>query len=843
MIGLKEGALTGKARLEMEGEDTAMVLHVSPLATPDGDGGAERPFACVEEARDAIRRMKAGGTLQGPVTVYLHDGTHYLSHTLELTGEDSGGAEHPVVYRSAPGAKARMSGGEVVTDWTKGRNGAYSARIAGSRRVRSLRVGERPAVLARYPSYDADNPRTGGWLFADWWGRPWERGNFRTAVRGLDAAGAYLEWDVRCRSEGRYTAWIAYATDAKDGSGRDLRVSVAAGDSTASALLPDSTVERGYDLRRVGELDLKAGDLTARLTNEAGGELALFCLLLSSDPAWEPASGIEVLQWWGDYRVNGLADGAELLILQAEAHDRFAGADVQVPRSEPPGKKDRIVTRRGDLPAWKRWDLVDVHLFPAWGWVNVVLPVDGVDAEASTLRISCDHDVRPGNRYFLAGSPEAMTEPGEFAHDPTEELISYLPRGDELEHEPAVAARLTTLVRITGSNIRLEGLTFCDADYTVPGGGYTPDDAAIVVSGADGGGDLVAICGCRFEHAGGYAVRLEERSRRALIERNEMHGLGGGGVLMIGDDATKPVDNRIIANTIVECGRVYKHIAAVYVTSGSRNHIAHNLIRRMPRYAISCKSSKGRSSHENVIEYNDIADTNLETNDTGAIETLGKDRVPSGNVIRYNLVRNAVGLKTTQHGEFMSPHYTWGIYLDDFSSGTLIYGNIVDGTVLGGVNLHGGKDNRIENNILLNGSERQISFSPYFNDPNDRYMSGNVAVRNIIAGPSSEFFIFGRQGVWYRDAVSECDSNLYWRTDGTDLEDPAADVTPEGSLEAWRAAGYDTHSVVADPRLTPDANGIPLPAPDSPVWALGFQPIPVDRIGPKGLEPAEGADR
>ena len=817
----------------------ATTLHVSPLATPGGDGSPDRPFVTVEAARDAIRRMKAGCTLQGPVTVYLHDGTHYLSDTLELTADDSGSAEHPVVYQSAPGAQARLSGGQVVTDWTRGPDGTYSARVAGSRRIRSLRVGDRAAALARYPSYDAENPRTGGWLFADWWGQPWERGNFRTTVRGLDAAGACLEWDVRCSREGRYTAWIVYATDANDASDRELRVSVAAGDSTASVLLPASTVERGYSLRRVGELDVRQGDLTARLTNETGGDFALFCVLLSSDPAWEPTDGIEVLQWWGDYRVNGLADGAELLILQAEAHDRSTGADVQVPRSEPPGKKDRIVTRRGDLPSWKRWDLVDVHLFPAWGWVNVVLPVVGVDDEGSSLQISCDHDVRPGNRYFLAGTPEAMTEPGEFAHDPADERIWYLPRGDELEHESAVAARLTTLVRITGSHITLEGLTFSDADYTVPGGGYTPDDAAIVVSGAGGGGDSVAICGCRFEHAGGYAVRLEDRSRRTLIERNEMHGLGGGGVLMVGDDATQPADNRIIANTIVECGRVYKHVAGVYVTSGSRNHIAHNLIHRMPRYAISCKSSQGRSSHGNVIEYNDIADTNLETNDTGAIETLGKDRVPSGNVIRYNLVRNAVGLKTTQHGEFMSPHYTWGIYLDDFSSGTLIYGNIVDGTVLGGVNLHGGRNNRIENNILLNGSERQISFSPYFNDPNDRYMSGNVAVRNIIAGPASEFFIFGRQGAWYREAVSECDVNLYWRTDGTDLEDPAADVTPEGSLAAWRAAGYDIHSVVADPMLTPDANGIPLPAPDSPVWELGFQPIPVDLIGPKGHRPTD----
>jgi hypothetical protein len=42
-----------------------------------------------------------------------------------------------------------------------------------------------------------------------------------------------------------------------------------------------------------------------------------------------------------------------------------------------------------------------------------------------------------------------------------------------------------------------------------------------------------------------------------------------------------------------------------------------------------------------------IIDTNLETNDTGGIEPLGRDRQDSGNIIRYNLIRNVVGLKTS----------------------------------------------------------------------------------------------------------------------------------------------------------------------------------------------------
>jgi hypothetical protein len=50
--------------------------------------------------------------------------------------------------------------------------------------------------------------------------------------------------------------------------------------------------------------------------------------------------------------------------------------------------------------------------------------------------------------------------------------------------------------------------------------------------------------------------------------------------------------------------------------------------------------------------------------------------------------------------------------------------------------------------------------------------------------------------------------------------------------QSWQALGGDRNSVVADPGfLAPEKDDYRL-APDSPAWALGFQPIPVDKIGP-----------
>jgi parallel beta-helix repeat protein len=815
-------------------------LHVDPCVETEGDGTTRFPFTTIEAARHAIRVKKLSPEIERfeAIRVVLHKGIHILTETLTLTSEDGGSESQPIVYTSAPGERAIISGGEKITDWRRGDDGVWTAKIAGASRVRTLRFGDDDAILARYPSFVPEHPTTGGWLFADWWGKSWERGNFNTSLRGAKHKGDRISWQADTSDAGEYHVWIAYSRGPEYGSlDTDLKVRVECtqkGDAFSAApfSLSHTAGGRGHRIERAGSFRLQPGSVEISLENVSGGDFGLHTVTLTDDSQWDPNEGIEILQFWGDFKISGLRDGAALFVLQAEAATEVRGEDILIPRSEPPGKRDRLVVMGGAVPEWSRWDLVDLHIFPAWGWVNQIIGIAAVDEATSTLWVDSPHDIRPGNRFFLAGSPEALSAPSEFFHDPHEQLIGYIPKGNEIETATGIAARLRTLIKISTTHVQFENIDFCDADYNVPDGGYSPNEAAIVFSGSE----HCTVENCRFSHLGGYAVRLEECSHHIKLITNSMKRLGGGAIVLTGDNETQPTDNEIIANVISECGRIFKHVSGVLISSGSRNHVAHNRISNMPRYAVSAKSHPGSSSRENIIEFNDIENTNLETNDTGAIETLGRDKEFSGNVIRYNRIRNVVGLKTTQRGEFMSPHYTWGIYLDDFSSGTTIVGNIVEGTVLGGVNLHGGRDNTIENNILLNGSERQISFSPIFSDPDDRSMQNNVALRNIIAGPPSEFFIFGRPGSWYRTAVSDCDYNCYHRYGG-DLHAEGAGATPEGPYESWQAAGFDAHSVVEDPLIEHDERGFAFPGKDSPVWKLGFKRIPVEKIGPEGYAP------
>ena len=150
-----------------------------------------------------------------------------------------------------------------------------------------------------------------------------------------------------------------------------------------------------------------------------------------------------------------------------------------------------------------------------------------------------------------------------------------------------------------------------------------------------------------------------------------------------------------------------------------------------------------------------------------------------------------------------------------------VFGNIVVSTVLGGVALPVGnpKNNRIENNIFVGSSGNQI----------DLRLSGvnNRFSRNIIYYSDAAARLFAANAS-ARSSISEFDHNLYFL---------AANQEPQirgiGSISDWKKLGFDQHSLVADPLFVDVGNGDYRLRPESPAFTLGFQPIPVDKVGPR----------
>lgn len=127
-------------------------FHVSPYGKDSNQGTTERPFATLRRARDAVRQHARNEA----ITVWLHDGIHYLQQPLTLTAVDSGSDQHPIVYRGLKDG-AVISGGQRLTlNWTEANDGIFKATTPGGLHIDQLFVDGKRQHMARYPNFDPE---------------------------------------------------------------------------------------------------------------------------------------------------------------------------------------------------------------------------------------------------------------------------------------------------------------------------------------------------------------------------------------------------------------------------------------------------------------------------------------------------------------------------------------------------------------------------------------------------------------------------------------------------------------------------------------------------------------
>ncbi len=87
----------------------AAEIHVAAGAPAGGDGSPDKPFATLEEARDAAIAIQ-----DRPVHILIGPGHYLVRRGFQLTGTDSGSAGQRIVYRGQPGGGTRISSGVLV---------------------------------------------------------------------------------------------------------------------------------------------------------------------------------------------------------------------------------------------------------------------------------------------------------------------------------------------------------------------------------------------------------------------------------------------------------------------------------------------------------------------------------------------------------------------------------------------------------------------------------------------------------------------------------------------------------------------------------------------------------
>lgn len=139
---------------------TEKSLFVSLDGNDSNPGTEAQPFATLARARDAVRAARP----TGPISVFVRQGTYYLTEPLVFGPEDSGAADAPIRFQAYEGEKPTLSGAlRLDLDWRPHKDGILKTKVRQSEiSFDQLFVNGERKHRARYPSYDPEDPTQKG---------------------------------------------------------------------------------------------------------------------------------------------------------------------------------------------------------------------------------------------------------------------------------------------------------------------------------------------------------------------------------------------------------------------------------------------------------------------------------------------------------------------------------------------------------------------------------------------------------------------------------------------------------------------------------------------------------
>lgn len=496
-------------------------------------------------------------------------------------------------------------------------------------------------------------------------------------------------------------------------------------------------------------------------------------------------------------------------------------------------------TFRGEdiKPEWAGRSDVELIMPRAWTVVRYHIVTVNPSTHRATLSGEDVHYVDEKDaRYWVENFKDALDSPGEWYLDGRAGIVYYKPLpGEDIEKIQVVAPLLHQLIRFEGDtwgkrnaggsafafspvhDIRLRGLTFSYADWTMPPDGLTDFQGGFNLAGAleASSAASISIENSTFSHLGEFAIDLGKACRDVRIVGNEIQDLGGGAI-KIGEPKVENNDyestgnNTISDNKIHDLGIVDPGADAIWVGETGDNRIVHNEIYNTRHSGIAVGWTWGyhpTSARANLIAFNHLHHIGLgATGDFGCVYTLGAQ---PGTIIRNNLCHDVSRSETSYGG--------WGIYTDEGSSDLLIENNIVYRTQDAGFHHHYGQNNVIHNNIFAMGELSQLRRTQ--NEAGNSFDFQH----NILYWNRGGLF----DGEW-TDYDFHFDNNIYFY-----FGQKAANEFAGQSFDEWQRHGQDLHSVIADPLFVNPALGNFSLLPHSPALSLGFEPIDMSTVGPR----------
>ena len=352
----------------------------------------------------------------------------------------------------------------------------------------------------------------------------------------------------------------------------------------------------------------------------------------------------------------------------------------------------------GEYP--KRWvnepDLM-LYGYWFWDWADSYERVASIDAAQRLIVLS-----EPWHNYgFSKGAPfyavNALSEldmPGEWYLDRRSgQLLFYAPSDPNaaLVEISSFAGPMVSLQNV--SHVSFEGLTW------ELGSG----DGLRV-----GGGTNCVFAGCTVRYFAGNGVEIRGGQRNGLLSC-DIYSMGRGGIIISGGDRrTLTPGGHFVENCdIHDLSRIDHTYTPAVLLDGVGNRIVRNRLHEVLSSALRV------GGNDQLIEGNEIFNVVTESDDQGGVDMWGNPTF-RGNVYRYNYWHHIGNWRAK--GEQPKCGQA-GIRLDDAICGTLIYGNIFERcstgkSGFGGIQIHGGKDNRVENNLFVD-CAAAVSFTPW----------------------------------------------------------------------------------------------------------------------------------
>jgi len=475
----------------------------------------------------------------------------------------------------------------------------------------------------------------------------------------------------------------------------------------------------------------------------------------------------------------------------------------------------------GDYP--RRWvGEPDAYICGSWSrdWAEQRHRIEALDPEQRVIRVAEPYHAygyHKGQWLYGFNLLAELDRPGEWYVDRRAGLLYFWPPGP-IERARVEVSVAPALVTMTGTAyVTLRGLTL---------------EATRGTAVAIANGERCRVVGCVLRNLGLHAVTVVGGKENGVVGC-DLYGMGGGGIYLIGGDRKTLTPARHYAenNHIHHYARWDRMYRPAIVFSGVGQRAAHNLIHDAPHAAIIF------GGNDHLIEYNEIHSVCYDSNDCGAIYA-GRDWTLRGHLIRYNYLHHIGG----RGGRVCRT-----IYLDDSFAAATIQGNLFYQTTYA-VFIGGGRDNLVENNIFVDCpmamhlDARGLGWQSPHLDGRIKEATEKGTLRGIRFQEPPYSTRFPQLLTLLADEPKKPKGNvlrrnIFWKGPGDDLRRFGRGAEPKDTW--WDAiepavrplVAFEANLINVDPRFVNEAQGDFRLAKDSPAWALGFQPLPLDRIG------------